>query len=650
MSENRSRETFLTITEYRKLIDADPMGFFRNDPELHACRPIPNPRRPNTIVFYSGSAAAIFPLMIGSKKIGIKLFSRKIPELAVRYAHIGPALNRLDSPHFARIEYREGPQQGATIGADHTPYLKMEWVEGVDLKAKVIELTQTRDATALQNLADQWRELALLMEREQIAHGNLNAEDLIIEPSGNIRLIDLDAMFVPSLRPFRLKCISYGIPGCQHPLKQVDEPYFDERLDRFPALALYVCLRALSDDPSLFQPEAVSESQILFTKEDSRDPNASVIFHRLSRSSNAEVRKLTDALAKAALGSYDQVPPFSAVAHAAHPIQGVSEDYPPLVLPSSSVPQSLPPSLETPAHESCSRGPGPAQTGHSRTGTYCQRISAKWGLPACVVFLIDQSGSMSDPLGGGPMTKAEAVARAVNKALERLIDECTRGEAVHDYYYVGVIGYGHDGAPDLLGEGAGPGGLLTASELEFRVQIEEVETDEVDHEGELKVEKRCKWLEPAAAGLTPTHEGFTKACARLRAWTEQFAHSFPPVVLHITDGEPNEPELADHAAQALREVRTSDGDVLLFNCGLAAWTATAIEYPAAAEGLPDDHAQRLFRWSSEIPENLIENAQVAGLSTVQRGSRGLVYEVSSRRTLAMFLRLGLLRTYRPAIL
>ena len=308
-----TRESYLTVMEYRKRIESDPWRFFRNDPELARAHPVPHPHKPNKIIFFSGAMAGFFPMVGAAGKIGVKLFFQKIPDLAVRYEAIGTTLKQVASPHFISLEYREGPRGGAVWGAEHTPYVKMECVEGVVLKEKVVELCAGGDTKGLRDLAEQWRRIALMMEREQIAHGDIQAENLMVEPTGRIRLIDLDTMFVPSLRPRQLKCVAYGIPAWQHPLKLTDEAHFDERLDRFPALAMYLCLLALGDNPSWFNPRAVGENEILFTKQDFADPGASAVFRSLGRSGDAEVRRLTDVLAKAALAPYDKMPLFSRV-------------------------------------------------------------------------------------------------------------------------------------------------------------------------------------------------------------------------------------------------------------------------------------------------------------------------------------------------
>jgi uncharacterized protein YegL len=272
-------------------------------------------------------------------------------------------------------------------------------------------------------------------------------------------------------------------------------------------------------------------------------------------------------------------------------------------------------------------------------GTYKQEISATKNLPSCLIVLLDQSGSMADQFGADKRSKAIAAALAVNRALEMLVDNCTKGEDVRDYFHVGVIGYGNNAAQDLLTGGSGPAGLLISSKLEERAATVEVETEEVDHAGNLKVDQLNKWFDPVANGGTPMDEAFNMASAKLQQWVASYPNSFPPMVLNITDGEPNQPDVAESAARALQQIKTSDGDTLLFNCHISSTGAAAVEYPTSEQGLPDDKAQWLFRISSEIPESLVSNAQAAGLTSVVPGSRGFVYNANAGK-LVKFLRIG----------
>ena len=63
--------------------------------------------------------------------------------------------------------------------------------------------------------------------------------------------------------------------------------------------------------------------------------------------------------------------------------------------------------------------------------------------PTCIILLIDQSGSMSDPFSGdSSRKKADFVAEVVNHTLHDLVIRCTKTEEVRNYYHVSVIGYG----------------------------------------------------------------------------------------------------------------------------------------------------------------------------------------------------------------
>ena len=69
--------------------------------------------------------------------------------------------------------------------------------------------------------------------------------------------------------------------------------------------------------------------------------------------------------------------------------------------------------------------------------------------PGCILFLIDQSGSMSERFGDlGP--KSQEVSTILNRCLFDLIVRCGREEGVRDYFHVGVIGYGGSGAGNAL--------------------------------------------------------------------------------------------------------------------------------------------------------------------------------------------------------
>src|SRR5689334_19987210 len=76
--------------------------------------------------------------------------------------------------------------------------------------------------------------------------------------------------------------------------------------------------------------------------------------------------------------------------------------------------------------------------------------------PTSLLFLIDQSSSMDGPFAGQPgKKKSDGVADAINRLLQNLVLRCAKSTGIRDYFHVGVIGYGTDVKPILVGTSVG---------------------------------------------------------------------------------------------------------------------------------------------------------------------------------------------------
>jgi hypothetical protein len=109
----------------------------------------------------------------------------------------------------------------------------------------------------------------------------------------------------------------------------------------------------------------------------------------------------------------------------------------------------------------------------------------------------------------------------------------------------------------------------------------------------------------------------------LEVFIRQFPACYPPLVCNITDGAATDGDPLQ-GAQALRQLTTDDGNVLLFNAHISANQAPSIGFPSSEDGLPDKFASLLFRMSSCLPPRLIEAARGEGF-TVTSESRGFVF-------------------------
>jgi len=257
--------------------------------------------------------------------------------------------------------------------------------------------------------------------------------------------------------------------------------------------------------------------------------------------------------------------------------------------------------------------------------------------PTAFLFLVDQSGSMSDRMASSEKTKAQFVADVLNRTFMNLVTRCTKADGVRDYFNIGVLGYGHDGVKNSLHGALGGQVLNPISALEANpLRVEDRKRKVDDGTGGL-VEQAVKfpvWFEPQGSGGTPMCEAFRRAGEELAVWCDAHPNSYPPTVLHITDGESTDGE-PEALADALRQFSTQDGNLLLLNLHVSAQSGNPIAFPASESGLPDLYAKLLFRMSSQLPEHLIQVAQEKG-HKVSMESRGYVFNAEAAEIVDFF--------------
>lgn len=243
--------------------------------------------------------------------------------------------------------------------------------------------------------------------------------------------------------------------------------------------------------------------------------------------------------------------------------------------------------------------------------------------PTCFLFLIDRSRSMLDPLGDGTgRNKAEGVVSAINHLLYTLVLRCVWGNAVLDRFHVGVLGYGATVGP-ATGGPLSEKDLVPISEL-ARNPLRVEERTQRNADGSTQQVRSPVWLEPAGDGRTPMCAAVKRASMILAGFLADHPGCFPPIVINVTDGRPTDGNpLAD--AQRMRQLSSTDGQVLLFNLHLSETEGGRIEFPDNEAALPEDpYAKLLFRMSSPLPKPLWGAAQELGLSGGP-ATRGFVF-------------------------
>ena len=266
--------------------------------------------------------------------------------------------------------------------------------------------------------------------------------------------------------------------------------------------------------------------------------------------------------------------------------------------------------------------------------------------PGCFLFMVDQSGSMKTALGGQPgLTKMEAASQAINRILDTISQRCSQGMDVKDYFHIGIITYttdriGKSTIASLLPRTTLEDPFLTVSDIVEAAEVQERLVLEPDGAGgTIEVNRRFPvWLNPVASQGTPMCQAMDIAHRALRDWIDQNPNAYPPMVLNITDGDATDGN-PEEFAQSVRELATTDGNVLLYNAHLSEVSASPVQYPTDGDPLPgDEYATRMFRMSSVFPDNIVNQAQAMSIP-VQQGSRGYVYN-ADMVALVQFLDIG----------
>jgi len=240
--------------------------------------------------------------------------------------------------------------------------------------------------------------------------------------------------------------------------------------------------------------------------------------------------------------------------------------------------------------------------------------------PGFILILVDQSGSMADSYGG--KQKQHIAAMAVNRVIDEIGMSCQSGDKIKDRCFIGVIGYGagHGSTVDLPVHG------MISKVAENPKRTEKVKKKESDGAGgliDVEIEMPI-WLEPKAVNGTPMAEAFEEAYIVIQDWVKQHPDNFPPVVINITDGEPNDQATTQQAAKKVMSQSTSDGNVLILNAHISDANAGEIRLPNSDSGLYDSYAKFLFSISSVLPDSLLVAAEQVGFSP-QKGARGFVF-------------------------
>jgi eukaryotic-like serine/threonine-protein kinase len=273
--------------QYKRALQRPDLAF--NDPELKRAQLEMDMM--GTPACVEGQSAVVFFGQIDSGidrgvdrgRVTVRCLKRPVAHGERRYAALHRYLADRRAVPLATVEWQSA---GVFVDGQPWPIVRMEHVDGMSMRQYVSRHIHT--GAELQALSEQWRDLAAALRQHDLAHGDLQQDNVRVLDGGALRLIDLDAVWAPPLAG--MPPSECGHRHFQHP-ERLRTAYWDSAVDAFSTLVIYVSLRAVAADPSLWDHHHNDENLIL-TDEDFENPGKTPIWARLAASRDLEVRDL----------------------------------------------------------------------------------------------------------------------------------------------------------------------------------------------------------------------------------------------------------------------------------------------------------------------------------------------------------------------
>ena len=206
-------------------------------------------------------------------KLAVRCFYKEVQDLQDRYQYISDFLNTQEIDFLVPFKYNPN---GIKVHGKSYPIVEMDWVEGDSLYEYINKNIDNADK--LRKLANEFKEIGKKLSKLGMAHGDLQNGNILVRPDDKPILIDYDGIFVPNM-PFT-SSNEIGHSSFQHPER--DKSFFNEKLDYFSLIVIYVSLIILaSSDGKIIWDKYSDSERLLFKPDDYKKPYQSEIFNEL---------------------------------------------------------------------------------------------------------------------------------------------------------------------------------------------------------------------------------------------------------------------------------------------------------------------------------------------------------------------------------
>lgn len=215
---------------------------------------------------------------------------------------VGAYLPNIRLPYFVGYQFLE---KAIDVEGNQIPGVRMEWVEGDTLDNYIKKHLTTQE---IQKLAGKFLTMCRDLTTAGIAHGDLSNSNILVTPSGEIRLVDYDSLYLPSMAGKGYTQTTSGQPAFQHPQRRGTIP-MSSTDDNFSQILIYLSLLAISYNTTL--ADNIAETELLFNNVDLQSVNNfrnSKGYQVVSKVNDNDVRICLTALERAIAGPLSAVP------------------------------------------------------------------------------------------------------------------------------------------------------------------------------------------------------------------------------------------------------------------------------------------------------------------------------------------------------
>ena len=222
----------------------------------------------NRLVCFAGNYGAVYKFkMPNGKQKALRVWTKdlsRLPGLPLRAKIISEQFDRINSKYLSSFNYYE---KGILVNGNWYPIVVMDWENGFNLKDYLEKNLYSKDE--LISLADSFLEMIHDLHERHLSHGDLQHGNILIDESGNIKLIDYDSIYLPNVGFEQKEEEIKGLPDYQHP-NRMHNIYMTEKADYFSELIIYLSIRAIAESPILWEKYNVSnrDYSLLFDAKD----------------------------------------------------------------------------------------------------------------------------------------------------------------------------------------------------------------------------------------------------------------------------------------------------------------------------------------------------------------------------------------------